>query len=187
MQSPAIYYGNSMHRVFRSGDILVNDPADFEDLSVGDVILFFSPEKKKNVVHRIIAKASGVITTMGDNNDSPDPWQLTAENEIFLVRGRIDLKGKVHAVSGGAAGMRAFRRHRFCRSVRKFFSALVQPLLKICFFRRDLPEPEKFGEYLCYFWRGHLIARCREGGQIRYKHWIWKLFFRSPEKSDKNR
>ena len=181
MREKVFYYGNSMRRVFQEGELLINRPADFEELVPGDVIVFFSPEKNKNVVHRVIAKTGGAISTIGDNNDAPDPWKLTGENELFLVTARVDLQGKEFPVSRGKAGLREFKRHRVRRSCRKFGGKILQLIAGACFFRRELPEPVVFGEDICYYHRGKLVARCRQGGQVRFQHWGWKFLFRLPE------
>ena len=181
MRDKVFYYGNSMRRVFQDGDLLINRPADFDELTPGDVIVFFSKEKKKVVVHRVIAKADGAISTIGDNNDAPDPWRLTKENELFLVTARVDLQGKEFAISRGKAGLREFRRHRFRRFGRKICGRILHVIAGICFFRRELPEPVVFGKDICYYHRGKLVARRRKRGAIYFTHWGWKLVFRLPK------
>jgi signal peptidase I len=64
---------------------------DFNELKVGDTILFNPPASKEKYFHRIAKIDSAGIRTKGDNNPSIDPWTLKSSNilgkEAFHVVG----------------------------------------------------------------------------------------------------
>ena len=59
----------------------VNTHADFADLQAGDIIAFRVSDEML-VTHRAIAVTAEGIRTQGDENETPDPDPVTAENYI---------------------------------------------------------------------------------------------------------
>lgn len=70
---------NSMVPTFYKGDMLVLQGIPIEELRVGDIIVFSSPERGTPVVHRIVdVNPDGSLQTKGDAN----PRQLAFEKHI---------------------------------------------------------------------------------------------------------
>lgn len=83
------YNGPSMNPTLWPGDGMVVVPyAEGESVRVGDVVVFFDPEKDRNIVHRVISVKEQGIRTRGDNNDQVDSIILQPE----------DISGKVVSV-----------------------------------------------------------------------------------------
>jgi signal peptidase len=89
--SPFFYVeGTSMHSTLEDGDLIVIDRTSFDNLKIGDIVVFNKPSPYSyRVVHRIfeIKNINGekVLITKGDNsmtNPNPDSWQIPKENYI---------------------------------------------------------------------------------------------------------
>lgn len=176
------YRGDSMKRVFRPGDEIFAEPVAASACRAGDIVIFTDPAAGR-IIHRVIATTPDGAQTMGDNNDAPDPGLRRDGDELLLACAFLR-RGKRHRLARGAAGMRAFRRHRRRRAFRRFcgrfFRRFFHPLAG---FRRplfDATEGHSFGEVLHCEWRGHLVARRWPDGRIRFTHWYWRLFFAPP-------
>ena len=88
-----VVVSGSMEPAFYRGDIVMVEKADFlgihefnpEDVQVGDVVVYDAKWFDQPVIHRIIDIKDINGTTMykikGDNNDSPDPYYVKA-NQI---------------------------------------------------------------------------------------------------------
>ena len=86
-----VVVSGSMEPAFYRGDIVVIQKADFfglhefnpEDVQVGDVVVYDAAWFDEPVIHRIIGTADINGSTMyvikGDNNDSPDPYYVKAD------------------------------------------------------------------------------------------------------------
>ena len=58
----------------------------FETINVHDVIVYFSSEIHRNVIHRVMEKRSdGKLWTLGDNNKRPDNEFVTRKNYVGKV------------------------------------------------------------------------------------------------------
>ena len=85
---PLIVLTESMEPAIMSGDLIICQKADAEDLDVGDVISYFDPKSSASAVvtHRISEKrvedGKIIFRTEGDNNDIADNWDVPAENLI---------------------------------------------------------------------------------------------------------
>jgi signal peptidase len=64
----------SMEPTLEVGDVIVIEPASPEDISVGDVIVFWNPWYGNLVVHRVVNKTEEGVYTRGDANAGIDPW-----------------------------------------------------------------------------------------------------------------
>lgn len=94
----------SMIPTLNVGDIIiVKDKGTFQDLQVGDIIVFRSPAGDGRViVHRIYAITSdqyGVaIYTKGDNNYAPDAWVVRETHYIGKVIFTLPYIGRVTSI-----------------------------------------------------------------------------------------
>ena len=96
-----VVVSGSMEPAFYRGDIVAIQKADFfgihefnpEDVAVGDVVVYDAEWYDQPVIHRVINITEINGTTMymikGDNNDSPDPYYVTADqiNERVITVG----------------------------------------------------------------------------------------------------
>ena len=78
-----IVVSSSMEPNLYAGDmVFVNSNVDFEDVQIGDVIIFQYEEK--NIIHRVVDEAwietERFLKTKGDNNKSADGYLTTEEN-----------------------------------------------------------------------------------------------------------
>jgi signal peptidase len=86
-----VVVSGSMEPSFYRGDIVLVEKADFfgihefnpDDVQVGDVVVYDAAWFDQPVIHRIIGTADINGSTMyvikGDNNDSPDPYYVKAD------------------------------------------------------------------------------------------------------------
>jgi signal peptidase I len=96
--------GPSMYPTIRSGDGLrVDKEFNFDQLKIGDVIVFKNAEKDFNIVHRILRKIETGYITRGDNNTKYDPNTITVELFIGKVYA-FKRKNKIVKVYGGFSG-----------------------------------------------------------------------------------
>ena len=69
------------------GDILLIQKVPIEDIKVGDVIIFDTPQVNDPVVHRVVAKwqENGIyiFKTNGDNRVDPDSWEIVGDENII--------------------------------------------------------------------------------------------------------
>ena len=87
---PLIVLTESMEPAIRSGDMIICQKVNPEDLEIGDVISYFDPKSSASsvITHRIDGKwvdektGKLVFHTVGDNNDLTDTWDVPAENII---------------------------------------------------------------------------------------------------------
>ncbi|MEM3403172.1 MAG: signal peptidase I [Nitrososphaeria archaeon] len=85
--SPFYYVeGISMHPTIENGDLIIIDWTRFEDLKVGDIIVFKRPLLDDKVVHRIVdvrnINGERVFITKGDNNQVPDSNYVKSDNYV---------------------------------------------------------------------------------------------------------
>lgn len=75
-----VVVSGSMEPVIKTGSIVLTTPVDPKTLKTGDIVAFTSPTNSKDVIlHRIsgIKSQSPLrFQTKGDNNNSPDAWDL---------------------------------------------------------------------------------------------------------------
>lgn len=74
--------------MYRDDAILVDKNAKYDDIDVGDIIVYHRAWDNKDIVHRVIAVSGQGLVTQGDNNDAPDRDPVTREMYI----GRLMLK-----------------------------------------------------------------------------------------------
>ena len=85
---PLIVLTESMEPAIMSGDLIICQKADAEDLDVGDVISYFDPKSSASAVvtpriaEKRVEDGKIIFRTEGDNNDIADNWDVPAENLI---------------------------------------------------------------------------------------------------------
>ena len=75
----------SMEPTIKTGDYIMFSKADYDDVGVNDIIVYYSKKNDIFIVHRIIAKNDYYITCKGDNNSIPDSEEITPD----MVRGKF--------------------------------------------------------------------------------------------------
>lgn len=137
------YIGPSMNPKFKAGDRLQAISYNQEEIRVGDVVVFISPEDGSKVVHRVISIDSDGIKTRGDNCDQPDPWVLRSDQILGRVvsgrRGNRQFK-----VFGGWMGKLYGASIRAINAIDWRLSSSLRPsynrLAKSGLIRRKLPN-----------------------------------------------
>jgi len=91
---------NSMVPTYRRGDLLIIQGVDPSEISVGDVIVFVSPQTGRYTVHRVIEAKTGlggerIFRTKGDANVAPDPFFVREEDIIGRPVASIPVLGGV--------------------------------------------------------------------------------------------
>ena len=98
---PMIVLTDSMYPVIESGDLIICQTAEADEIKVGDVISFYDPMGNGTsvVTHRVleIKNDGGEITfrTKGDNNNTEDQVPVKAEDLIGIYQSRIPKVGHV--------------------------------------------------------------------------------------------
>lgn len=73
----------SMEPTLYRGDMVVLRGEKTENLQKGIIIVYFHPDQKRLIIHRVFeVNADGTFTTKGDNaitNRNPDPWKVQRE------------------------------------------------------------------------------------------------------------
>jgi signal peptidase len=139
---PMNYKGPSMNPILKAGDRLQIAPCNLEEIRVGDVVVFISPEDGSKVVHRVISVNSDGIRTRGDNCNQEDKWVLRREN----ILGRVvsAQRGKRRRrIFGGTVGRLLAVTVRAIHAMDSRVSYLLRPaydeLAKVSIFTRLLP------------------------------------------------
>lgn len=79
----------SMEPIYYRGDIIFTKNIPFEEITINDNIVFFSPMYNKYIVHQVIKiNEDGSLQTKGVNNQLPDDENVYKENYV----GRVILK-----------------------------------------------------------------------------------------------
>ena len=98
---PMIVLTDSMYPIIESGDLIICNTAEADEIKVEDVISFYDPMGSGTsvVTHRVleIVSEDGEIAfrTKGDNNNAEDTALVPAENLIGIYRSRIPKVGHV--------------------------------------------------------------------------------------------
>ena len=73
--SPYYVLTDSMKPTFSRGSMVFARPITYEEIKVGDVLVFENKAYKKNFVHRVVRVSDNQqwIFTKGDANEMPDP------------------------------------------------------------------------------------------------------------------
>ncbi len=169
------YRGKSMRNIFHSGDYLIIDSCSFEQIRLGDVIVFRSKAvggKNHIVVHRLISMSGRGLVTRGDANRQIDEVPVTREDLLGRAVA-LERNGKRLPVPGGKIGLgQAFLARLGLGIIRILI--LLLPLgrsfwrrLRRSRFIHELWKPEitqvrfvvKSGSVVKYLCHGRVIAR----------------------------
>lgn len=91
--TPLIVLTDSMYPIIESGDLIICQGAEPEEIQVGDVIAFFDPAGNGTtiVTHRVIevTEQNGELAwrTKGDNNNTADRLAVTADKLVAVYEG----------------------------------------------------------------------------------------------------
>lgn len=108
---PLIVLTDSMHPKIESGDLIICNTAEAEDIKVNEVISFFDPAGNGTsiVTHRVIeiVEEDGEIyfRTRGDNNNTEDKELVPAENLVGVYKMRIAGAGHIAMFMQSTAGL----------------------------------------------------------------------------------
>ena len=108
---PLIVLTDSMYPEIESGDLIICNTAEAEDIKVKDVISFFDPAGNGTsiVTHRVIeiVEEDGEILfrTRGDNNNTEDKELVPAENLVGIYKMRIAGAGHIAMFMQSTAGL----------------------------------------------------------------------------------
>ena len=83
----AVFTG-SMEPALKVGGVVITRPVEAEEISVGDIITFYSPQTGKPTSHRVMAIQSGssrYFQTKGDVNEDVDTVAVPMENVVGKV------------------------------------------------------------------------------------------------------
>ena len=82
---------------FKKGDAIVSVGADFEELQIGDVIIFQTSARREPIIHRIVEIGDGWVSTKGDNNlnQFSFEYRIPEDNIIGVAKVRAPLLGWV--------------------------------------------------------------------------------------------
>jgi len=98
---PMIVLTDSMYPDIKSGDLIICNTLEPEEVQEGDVISFFDPMGSGTsvVTHRVleVIEEDGELSfrTKGDNNNAEDQVLVPAENLVGIYRSRIPGMGNV--------------------------------------------------------------------------------------------
>lgn len=77
----------SMEPTIMTGELVIAKQADFEDIEVGDIIIYkhtYDDGSSIPIIHRVIEKNSEYLLCKGDNNPEKDPWNIYP-NEVRSI------------------------------------------------------------------------------------------------------
>jgi len=137
------YKGPSMYPTLKAGDLMTVISYGHNRIRVGDVVVFPSPEREHNIVHRIISVDSSGIRTIGDNNDNVDSWVLSTDDIVGRVVS-AQRKSKDITVHGGTRGRLLFLELRIIKKTKLTVFRIFRPayhLLARSGFPRRLLSP----------------------------------------------
>jgi signal peptidase I len=98
------YTGPSMNPTLKAPEKLHVVPYKERKIKRGDVVVFFSPESHRMVVHRVISVDARGCRTRGDYNRDSDTWILGPERIVGRVVS-AQLGNRRRTISGGMRGL----------------------------------------------------------------------------------
>lgn len=115
-----MYQGSSMMPLFIDKDIVdIGVYHDIEEIKIGDIVITKSLPLtgNKHVIHRIIEiTEENKVKTKGDNNSSPDDWELSLE----------DIEGKVINADRPKRIQRKIIYNQFCKQSREIAEQIAE-------------------------------------------------------------
>ena len=80
---PNLVMSASMEPEIMTGDVVITKQIKFEDVEVGDVIVYqhyYEDGSHKAIIHRVVEKTEAYLRCKGDNNEQKDPWLIYPED-----------------------------------------------------------------------------------------------------------
>ena len=108
---PLIVLTDSMYPEIESGDLIICNTAEADEIKVNDIISFFDPASNGTsiVTHRVIevVEEDGDVffRTQGDNNNTEDKELVPAENLVGVYKTRIAGAGHIAMFMQSTAGL----------------------------------------------------------------------------------
>ncbi len=108
---PLIVLTDSMYPQIESGDLIICNTAEAENIELNDVISFFDPagDGSSIVTHRVVEIIEEdqeiFFRTRGDNNNTEDKELVPAENLVGVYKMRIAGAGRVAMFMQSTAGL----------------------------------------------------------------------------------
>ena len=137
------YNGPSMNPTLKPGDRLRVTPYENNRIRVGDVVVFHTPEGKRQVTHRAVSVDSRGVKTRGDNNNNIDSWVLPPEEIIGRVVSANRGKKSI-SIYGSTRGMIYASAQWSIKRANRTISRVLHPayrwLAESGIFRRALPQ-----------------------------------------------
>ncbi len=91
-----VIYGSSMEPTIKLGSLILAEPVDAEELQVGDIIAFRTPNEI-TVTHRIVADrhedGQHYFKTKGDASTGSDPTEMTLEGDVHRLAYKLPYLG----------------------------------------------------------------------------------------------
>lgn len=94
---PIVALSNSMSPVFKSGDLIIVEKTDCNNIAVGDIISYFydNGSSVRTITHRVVEIKNGKYITKGDANNTTDKNIVLCSDVIGVYKSKIPFIGKV--------------------------------------------------------------------------------------------
>lgn len=106
---PLIVLSDSMHPKIQSGDLIICQKHDVNDIRVGDIVSFYGSSKKTLVTHRVtdivLENEIMALKTKGDANNTPDEALVKADDVVGVYKTRVPYLGHVVLFMQSKAGI----------------------------------------------------------------------------------
>lgn len=83
--SYSIVASPSMEPAIKTGAIIISKHLAFEDVEIGDIIIYWSAKYNCYIVHRVVNQIDGKLEMKGDNNTAIDEEYVTENNYYGTV------------------------------------------------------------------------------------------------------
>ena len=83
--SYSIVASPSMEPAIKTGAIIISKHSAFEDVEIGDIIIYWSAKYNRYIVHRVVNQIDGKLEMKGDNNTAIDEEYVTENNYYGTV------------------------------------------------------------------------------------------------------
>jgi signal peptidase len=83
-----VVFSGSMKPALQVGSMVLTRPVEAQDISVGDIITFYSPLNEELTSHRVVGVENSPslgFRTKGDANEEPDDLIVPAENVVGII------------------------------------------------------------------------------------------------------
>lgn len=144
---------NSMEPTINTGDYVFFHQTDYEDVLVGDIIVYKSKAASTNgmfIIHRVISIEDGYLTTKGDNNLIADEEHITPD----MVHGKYVLTVNFLSFLGDSSK----RQNIFFFLMALLFLIIILQLVLITVKAKKAKEDEKLKQEVLEQMRKEILA-----------------------------